>query len=189
MKKNDEIDLVRRVQRGESSAFRELVERYKRRAYAIAYDMMGTHEDAEDVSQEAFIRVYQSIKGFRGEAAFSSWFYRIVVNLCISWWRREVKYKGNLLNEEHAGLEKQNYSEDPEKALRAKEIARHVNQALQELSPKQRAVFVLRHYQGLSMKEIGEVLKCSEGTVKSQLFRAINRLQELLSFYKAELEE
>lgn len=182
MEKFDEIELIRRVQRGESSAFRELVERYKRVAYAIAYDMTGTHEDAEDISQEAFIRVYQAIKGFRGEAAFSSWFYRIVVNLCISWRRKESKY--NAWREEYSP--EQTSWEDPERAFRVKEIAQHVNRALQELSPKQRAVFVLRHYQGLSIKEIGEILRCSEGTVKSQLFRAINRLQNLLSFYKKE---
>ena len=88
--KDGDRELIERLKAGETEAFRELVEQYKKQAYCVAYDLMGTHEDAEDISQEAFIKVYRSIRSFRGEAQFSTWLYRIVVNLCISEKRKTI---------------------------------------------------------------------------------------------------
>lgn len=188
--KDGDRELIERVKDGESSAFRELVERYKREAYYVAFDLMGTREDAEDISQEAFIKVYQSIGTFRGEAQFSTWLYRIVVNLCISEKRKksskDMEYYGDTIPEKMHHAHDSATPGHPESALQSKKIQQHIQEALDKLPSKQKTVFVLRFYQDMSLKEIGRVLKLSEGTVKSHLFRTIRKLREYLKFYEAD---
>ena len=188
--KDGEQVLVERLKAGETEAFRELVEGYKRQAYSVAYDLMGTHEDAEDISQEAFIKVYQSIRSFRGEARFSTWLYRIVVNLCISEKRKksskDMEYYGDTIPEEAHHSQDIDPSEHPEKALQSHRIQEHIREALDKLPSQQKTVFVLRFYQDLSLKEIGRIMKLSEGTVKSHLFRTLRKLREYLKFYEAD---
>ena len=188
--KDGDRELIERLQTGDTTAFRELVERYKKRAYFVALDLMGTHEDAEDISQEAFIKVYRSIGSFRGEAQFSTWLHRIVVNLCISEKRKKsskmVEYYGDTIPEEAHHAHGSSSPDHPEKALRSSKIQKHIQEALDKLPAKQKAVFVLRFYQDMSLKEIGKVLKLSEGTVKSHLFRTMRKLREYLKFYEAD---
>ena len=188
--KDGEQGLVERLKAGETKAFRELVERYKKQAYYVAYDLMGTHEDAEDISQEAFIKVYRSIGSFRGEAQFSTWLYRIVVNLCISEKRKksskDMEYFGDTIPEEAHHAQDIDPSDHPEKALQSQKIQEHIREALDKLPSQQKTVFVLRFYQDLSLKEIGRVMKLSEGTVKSHLFRTLRKLREYLKFYEAD---
>ena len=188
--KDGDRELIERVKKGESSAFRELVERYKRQAYYVAFDFMGSHEDAEDISQEAFIKVYQSIRSFRGEAQFSTWLHRIVVNLCISEKRKksskDMEYYGDTLPEEMHHAHDSDSPDHPESALQSTKIQQHIQEALDRLPAKQRTVFVLRFYQDMPLKEIGRVLKLSEGTVKSHLFRTLRKLREYLKYYEAD---
>jgi len=183
-------ELVERLKAGETTAFRELVERHKKKAYYIALDLMGTHEDAEDISQEAFIKVYTSIRSFRGDAQFGSWLYRIVVNLCMSERRKksskDTEYFGDSIPEEINYADDGDSQHHPEMALQSRQIQEHIRTALEKLPRMQKTVFVLRYYQDLPIKEIGRMMKLSEGTVKSHLFRTVRKLRESLDFYKAD---
>jgi len=189
---NDEKALIRRLQSGETSAFRELVENHQRALFNLAYDLLGNAPDAEDISQEAFIKVHRSIGDFRGEAQLGSWMYRIVVNLCLNRRRKkalsEMELRGSFEESElHAATPTADHAADPEKTTAAEIMRQHLRRALERLSPQQKTIFVLRHDEDLPLAEIGKMLKISEGTVKSQLFRALRKLQETLSFYKADL--
>lgn len=188
----DEVQLIRRLQSGESSAFRELVENHKRRVVALAFDLMGNLQDAEDVSQEAFIKVYHGIRDFRGEAQLSSWMYRIVVNICINRRRKKAVSEMELRdtfegNDKHAAHASEMAEANPELTAEAGMIREHLRAALGHLSPQQRSIFILRHDQDMPLQQISKILKISEGTVKSQLFRALRKLQKQLAFYRADL--
>jgi RNA polymerase sigma-70 factor (ECF subfamily) len=189
---NDEKELIRRLQAGEASAFRVLVENHKRALFNLAYDLLGNAQDAEDISQEAFIKVYRSIGEFRGEAQLSSWMYRIVVNLCLNRRRKKALSEMELResfegDERHSSTPTSDHAANPEKATESEMIRQHLRRALDRLSPQQRTIFILRHDDDLPLAEISKMLKISEGTVKSQLFRALRKLQEVLAFYKADL--
>lgn len=183
----DERELISRLQAGDIAAFRELVETNKRRLFTLAFGLVGNVQEAEDVSQEAFIKIHRSIGNFRGDAQLSSWIYRIVVNLCLNR-RRKKSLSAMELREdfENDGALRCSPEDDPEQQTEVSLLKRHLRQALQRLSPQQRTIFVLRHDQDLPLKEISSILKISEGTVKSQLFRAVGKLQQALAFYKVE---
>jgi RNA polymerase sigma-70 factor (ECF subfamily) len=189
---NDEQVLVQRARNGEMGAFRELVELYKKKIYYLALDLTGNHHDAEDLSQEVFIKAYRSLKKFRGDAKLNSWLYRITVNTCISQ-RRKKSVAAMTLQENfesdssHQDFKNGESIHNPERDAESGLIQQHIEQALQQLTPRERSVFVLRHYNDLPLKEIAQILKITEGTVKSMLFRAIQRLQKELSFYRNEL--
>lgn len=174
---NEEQLLIENVQRGEKAAFQELVEKYKQKVYYMALDMTGNHHDAEDLSQEVFMKVYTSIKDFRGDAKLSSWMYRIAMNTCIDKTRRKRLKLVELDDKMH---EKPAAGAPPDTAIEARSTQMQIDQALQKLPPRQRSIFVMRHYNELMLREIAEALGISEGTVKAQLFRAIKRLQKEL---------
>ena len=174
---NEEQTLIENVQKGGSAAFQELVEKYKHKVYYMALDMTGNHHDAEDLSQEVFIKVYSAIKDFRGESKLSSWMYRIAMNTCIDKTRRKHLKLVELDEKVH---EKPSNVVTPDVELEAKSKQKLIERALQKLPPKQRSIFVMRHYNELRLKEIAEALGISEGTVKAQLFRAIHKLQKEL---------
>ena len=191
MRDGDEM-LVARVQVGDLGAFRELVERYEKRVYHIAYDIVSNHDDAEDISQEAFIHVYRSIGSFRGDSSFYTWLYRIAVNLSLNL-RRRVSHRHHYSLEEEILQQADRFSEvtgvlsgDPEEAVRSAEVDLHIHRALGSLSEKQRTVFILRHYHDLSTREVSQIMGCTEGAVKAHLFRAIRKLQKALAFYREE---
>lgn len=191
---NEEQVLIQRARNGEIGAFRELVERYKKKIYYLSLDLTGNHHDAEDLSQEVFIKAYRSLKNFRGDAKFNSWLYRITVNTCISQ-RRKKSVAAMTLQEDFDSDNSPQFfnqgesSRNPERSAEAVLMQQHIDHALQQLTPRERSVFVLRHYNDLPLKEIAQVLKISEGTVKSMLFRAIQRLQKELAFYRKEIVE
>jgi RNA polymerase sigma-70 factor (ECF subfamily) len=172
---NEEQLLVESVQRGEMPAFQELVEKYKQKVYYMALDMTGNHHDAEDLSQEVFIKVFASIKDFRGDSKLSSWLYRIAMNTCIDKTRRK---RLKLVELDEKVVEKPSAGGNPQRELEARSTQKQIDQALQKLPPRQRCIFAMRHYNEMMLREIAEVLKISEGTVKAQLFRAIRRLQK-----------
>ena len=191
---NDEQALVQRARNGEMGAFRELVELYKKKIYYLSLDLTGNHHDAEDLSQEVFIKAYRSLKNFRGDAKLNSWLYRITVNTCISQ-RRKKSVAAMTLQEDFESestprfFSESESSHNPERHAEASLMQQHIDSALQQLTPRERSIFVLRHYNDLPLKEIAQILKITEGTVKSMLFRAIQRLQKELAFYRKEILE
>jgi RNA polymerase sigma-70 factor, ECF subfamily len=183
---NEEQILIENVQRGEVAAFQELVEKYKQKVFYMALDMTGNHHDAEDLSQEVFMKVFTAIKDFRGEAKLSSWLYRIAMNTCIDKTRRKHL---KLVDIDDRVYEQATPGKNPEQLLQDRATQDQIEQALQKLPPRQRSIFVMRHYNELMLKEIAEALGISEGTVKAQLFRAIQRLQKELGASRPRQDE
>jgi RNA polymerase sigma-70 factor (ECF subfamily) len=161
-------ELVASAQRGDRRAFEALVERHKQKAYHIAFDFARDREEARDLSQEAFLKAFIHLKNFDGRSTFYTWFYRILVNLCLDFKRRQKRAPADEFDEtvEH--------QLDPSHELAA-------NSALEALPAKQRTVFILRNHQGMSIKEIAETLQTAEGTVKVHLHRAVTALRHSLA--------
>lgn len=184
---------VERAQNGDTAAFRELVERYKHQVYYLALDMLSNPQDAEDMSQEVFIKAYRYLNGFRGDAKFSSWIYRITINTCIDQRRKKAmkSAKQTQTLDERELPQQASLSGDaeahPEKKAEASLMQKHIDQALQKLSDKERAIFILRHYHQKKFHEIADIRKITVGSAKGTLFRAIQKLQKELAFYKADL--
>ena len=187
----DEQVLITRAQRGDTDAFRELVERSKINVYRLAYDMTGSRHDAEDLSQEVFVKAYRALPKFRSESKWSTWLYRITTNVCIDHNRsrsKTMEYRDALTSDD--ATSEPNHprsSSNPDRSTEASMIQRNIEQALGQLAPQERSVFVLRHYHDLPLKEIAATMEISEGTVKSYLFRALQRLRRELAFYKKDL--
>jgi RNA polymerase sigma-70 factor (ECF subfamily) len=179
-------DLVERAQRGEREAFELLVERYKHKAYRIAFHFTREREEAEDISQEAFLRAYTHLNSFDGRSSFYTWFYRIVVNLCLDHKRKKRFSRPPLDQDERnaaPGVAPRGLPDSapsPEQYVAAGELSRRAGAALDKLPPKQRTVFILRNHQGLSIREISEIVQSSEGTVKVHLHRAVAALRKIL---------
>ncbi len=186
----NEQNIVDRICQGNKEAFQELVERYKKKIYFLAYDILGDHHEAEDISQEVFIKVFRSLKNFRRHSKMSSWIYQITTNSCIDALRkRKSKPKISLGDFNHISI-KNNVErgstriQNPELSADASIMQRRIQNALYEVTPRERAVFMMRHYNDLEIKEIAEVLNVSSGTVKSMLFRALNKLRKELSIHR-----
>jgi RNA polymerase sigma-70 factor (ECF subfamily) len=183
-----EIDraLIQRAQAGETAAFRELVERHQRRAFAISFALVKDEEDAREVVQEAFIRVYRGLSQFHGGSSFFTWLYRIVTNLSIDVIRRPARKETELdesLELEDAGdapLARIDGA-DPLDALHRGELRDRIQAALAELPPYHRGVIVMRELQGMSYEEMAESMGVSKGTIMSRLFHARRKLQTALS--------
>jgi RNA polymerase sigma-70 factor, ECF subfamily len=178
-------ELCRKVAGHDSQAFEALVERYQSRAFRLACSMLGSEADARDLSQEAFIRLFESAHKFDGRSSFSTWFHRILVNLCIDqqrrskWWRRLVPLSGPGDADDAPVIDPP--SDDPGPDLQAihGETAGELRSALDHLSPNQRAA-ILMQAEGMSSKEIAAVLKCSEGTARVHVHRAVVELKKTL---------
>jgi len=180
----DEAKLVQLAARGDEQAFEQLVKLYEKRVYTMALRLVGNPDDAYDISQEAFIRVYRSLKGFKGEAKFSTWIYRIVSNLCIDFNRRSKRIRQVPLehtdDEETFEISIPDDRYDPVKEYDRAEISLAIEKALTTLSHEHREIFIMRELNGLSYAEIAEIMLIEEGTVKSRLFRARERLRSAL---------
>ncbi|UCG53202.1 MAG: RNA polymerase sigma factor [Candidatus Latescibacterota bacterium] len=188
----DERALVRQIQNGDPSAFADLVEQYKKKVYYLALDLHGNHHDAEDLSQEVFMKAYRGIRGFRGDSKIGSWLYRITVNTYLGSKKKKADQIVMLVDKKSDNdidpLEaRDEVTGNPERAVVSRRINEHVTAALQQLSQQERTVFVMRHYHDMPLKEISDTLNVAEGTVKSLLFRSIRKLRQRLSFYKEEL--
>jgi RNA polymerase sigma-70 factor (ECF subfamily) len=180
----DERLLIQRAQQGDRAAFDTLVRLYDQTVLRLALQVVGSPQEAQDLYQEAFLKVYRSLRHFRLEARFSTWLYRVVMNVCLDHLRRQKTRKEvqgpepedgeteyfHRLPDERPGL-------DPERAAHAKEIALRIQAALGTLNPRERLVFELKHYQGMKLKAIGELCRTSEQTVKNCLFRATQKLR------------
>ena len=179
--------LCRRVAAQDEAAFDVLVARYQGRAYRLAWSLLRSAEDARDVSQEAFLRVYRTAGGFRGDARFSTWFYRILVNLCLDHqrrgrWRRLLVRDDGTGDPERGVLERQPAPvADPGDALGRQQVMARLWAAVDRLSPQQRAAILLHVQEELPTSQIAEVLKCSEATVRVHLHRAVGALRKIVT--------
>jgi RNA polymerase sigma-70 factor (ECF subfamily) len=166
-------ELLEAARRGQSGAFEELVERTHRRVYTLAYRLVGDPHEAEDVAQEAYLRAYRSLRGFRGESRFETWLYRITANTALSHLRRRGRF-GEVLAEGDERLMREQEARTPDEVVERDEVER----ALAVLSAGQRTVVLLKDVYGFSCQEIGEEIGISEGAVKVRLHRARKRLKE-----------
>jgi len=187
-RREEEKILVDRALDGDDLAFRELVERYQRRVYALAYGILRDREDAWDVAQEAFVKAYRNLARFEGNAAFYTWLYRIAYNLSMDALRARarrdvVDMDDSRVADVAASSDDAPRDADPAHVADRKELAAVIRQAMSKLSDKHRAIIVLREIEGLSYEEMAEVLKISKGTVMSRLFHARKNLQKLLAPY------
>lgn len=181
MTREQETQIVRRVLEGDVNAFEDLVTEHEKGVYAIAQRMTGNAEDAADMTQETFIKAYNSLSSFRGDSKFSVWLYRIATNVCLDFLRsRSRKPTVSLSVEDDDGEETQmdiaDESQSPEQLLERGLTRDAVRRGLKSLSPEYRQILLLREIQGLSYEEISEALALEVGTVKSRIFRARKRL-------------
>ena len=181
MTREQEAQIVRRVLAGDVNAFGTLVTEYEKGVYAIAQRMTGNPEDAADMTQETFIKAYNSLQSFRGDSKFSVWLYRIASNVCLDFLRsRSRKPAVSLSVEDDEGEETEldiaDESQSPELLLERGLTRDAVRRGLQALPPDYKQILLLREIQGLSYEEIADVLQIEVGTVKSRIFRARKRL-------------
>src|SRR3982075_4427366 len=180
---NDD-ELVARSMGGDAESFNQLILRWERPIYALAYRVIGREEDARDVAQETFLRAFRALKGFRGQAKFSSWLYRIALNLCRDWIRRErrapvVQPPEDVdLIEMAAAAEP---SESIEDLVARKDLSRLVEQAMALLPEDQRTAIVLKEYHGLTFQEIAELVGCPLSTGKTRLYQGVIVLRRELA--------
>lgn len=194
---NSDTYLVKRACGGESGAFEQIVRLNKKKVFYLAFDLTGSREDAEDLSQEVFLKAYRSLKKFKGDASLSSWLYRITLNAFLDRkrklsFRKEREYRpleevkeitaGSPFEEDET-VPGRGTAAGPENYAESRQIQVHIEAALANLTPRERAVFVMRHYREMPGKKVGQLLNISEGTVKSLLFRAIKKLRPLLKDY------
>lgn len=178
----DEQQLITRAREGSREAFRLLVERYMKQAYNVAYGFLNNHQGAEEVAQDAFVRVFRSLDTFRGEAEFSTWLHRIVVNLSLNRIRHMRRKKERVI----AMTDTDTPVADAVPEMAEIDLAGHIERALHELPTLQRAAVILRHVDGLSTKQVSAILRCSEGTVKTHLFRGLEKMKKRLQYLNEE---
>nr|PZN40989.1 MAG: RNA polymerase subunit sigma-24 [Bacillota bacterium] len=187
MSPSEEAKLVERARQGDVDAFEALIVQYERKVYNLAYRLTGNPEDASDLAQEAFVRVYQSLGDFRGDSSFATWLYRIVANACRDELRRRQRQRTVSLEvtvENEDGEMVRQYADEgegPDQALERVELQRLVRETLATLDEDHRQILILRDFQDLSYQDIAELLNLSLGTVKSRINRARNALKEKLA--------
>ncbi len=183
----DDAALIREAQRGSSLAFDDLVRRYDQAILRLAIRLTGSDADGQDIYQEAFIKAYKNIRSFRSESSFYTWMHRIVCNLCMDRLRSK---KFRAWKEERSGGVDENYLQSlpdrtyhgqPESQVLRTELQRHIQSALKRLTPRERIVFELRHFEGMKLRTVGEVLHTSEETAKNTLFRATHKVRNFLA--------
>lgn len=181
-------ELIQKAKQGNEAAFEQLIQRYDKKVFTIAASYVQSADDAKDIYQEVFIRVYRGLPRFEHRSEFSTWLYRITTNVCLSHRSKHKKHEHASLDQDHEENEgasfrmKDSLHGDTAADQRAmsSEISTHVNNALEALSPQQRMVFSLRHFEGYKLREIADMMKCSEGTVKKYLFTATQRMRKKL---------
>jgi len=184
-----DAQLVEHVKAGHANAFNTLVNRYRERVFSVVYNMTSNREDANDVTQDVFVKAFRNIHRFKGNSAFFTWLYRIAVNTAISFIKKNRNRQYfSLENLEEEGVsgklaEILSSRKHSRRDILLRELQEKLNEALQKLSVKHRTAVVLFEIEGLSHKEIGQILKCSEGTVRSRLHYAKNELQNYMKEY------
>jgi len=184
----DESALIRAAQRGDSRAFEELVRMYDQSVLRLALNLLRSPEDANDIYQEAFLRVYKNLHTFRFDCSFHTWLYRIVTNLCLDALRkRKVRKEEGTVVETREGIldrmdtiEEERADGNPQRRLLSRELHVRIRSVLADLTPRERMVFEMRHYQGMRLRAIGDVLGTSEEAAKNCLFRATQKMRTAL---------
>ncbi len=194
----DDLTLVKRVREGDTRAFKLLVERYQRKIYSVALGMLKDKEEARDVSQEAFVKVYRYLENFKGDSSFYTWLYRITVNICIDVLRKKGPGRADHVEfdesiqmdsaEANIGALGSRLGTNPQKSALRKELAEKIQEALEQVPEKHRAILLLREVEGMSYEDISRTLDIPKGTVMSRLFHARIKVQKILSEY-LELDE
>jgi RNA polymerase sigma-70 factor (ECF subfamily) len=186
----EDDELIRAAQKGERAAFDALVRRYDRSVLRLALHMLGNEQDAQDVHQEAFLKAYRHLSNFRFECSFYTWLYRIATNLCLDQMRRRKSRKEDPATVQDgsggemdlmANVVDGRAGANPDRELTRVTMNTAINAALDELTPRERTVFELKHYQGLKLRTIGEMLSTTEETAKNTLFRATRKLRARLA--------
>jgi RNA polymerase sigma-70 factor (ECF subfamily) len=180
--------LVREAQGGSQAAFEQLIDTYDEAVLRLALRLTGSASDAQDIHQEAFLKVYKKLNGFRFECSLYTWIYRIVTNLCLDHLRRNQARKRNgTLEITDDNLLKQvpddRPDNSPEQRLLDRELGAHISKAMLRLTPRERMVFDLRHFEGLPLQSVSEILNATEGSVKMTFFRATRKLRLHLGKY------
>ncbi len=185
-----ETDLIREAQGGSRTAFDALVRQYDQAVLRLAMHLTGSEQDAQDIQQEAFLKAYRYLGNFRFECSFYTWIYRIVTNLCLDHLRRrKSRREDQAVVVDSSGEEMdlltnvsdERASANPARELERKYLGQRILMALEELTPRERMVFELKHYQGLRLRTIGEMLNTTEETAKNTLFRATKKLRRKLA--------
>src|SRR5690348_3892009 len=180
----DEYSLIRAAQQGDQYAFEQLVQAYDQSVLRLALNLLRSPEDASDIYQEAFLRVYRNLHTFRFDCSFHTWLYRIVTNLCLDHLRkRKVRREESTVVETGEGpldridsLAEERAHGDPQRRLLSRELRTKIETVLLDLTPRERMVFELRHYQGMRLRAIGDMLGTSEEAAKNCLFRATQKM-------------
>lgn len=189
MIESEEQLLLDRIRKGDDFAFELLVKEHTGKIIGLAWRMVGNREEAEDIVQEAFLRLHRSLADFRGESRVSTWLYRTTTRLAIDHLRRErIKRKLFFFRQSNESPDPVDLAcdarPDPDREFQSQETMQLLRKSLQKLSSRQQAIFTLRHYEGLSMKEIAEHLDIETGTVKAHLHRAVTQLRIDLADYR-----
>jgi RNA polymerase sigma-70 factor (ECF subfamily) len=189
MEADADLEVIRRVQAGDVAAFDALVRKYRERVYGVIYNLTSNREDASDLTQEAFIKAFQSINRFQGQSAFFTWLYKIAVNNTLTHLRKNKLrrfFSLNTVQPDAAGteiVENLMHGNSASREAYLRELQEKLNEAMQKLSIKHRTVITLFEIDGLNHTEIAEIMGCSEGTVRSRLHYAKQFLQNELSSY------
>ena len=184
-----DVALIQAAQQGDHDAFEELVRMYDHSVLRLALNLLRSEEDARDAYQEAFLKAFRNLGAFRFECSFHTWLYRIVTNICLDHLRRRsVRREDTAVVQTADGprdlfdaLEDSRPEADPERDLLRRELGRRIEDALTRLGPRERLVFELKHFQGLRLRAIGEMLSTSEETAKNCLYRATQKLRAALA--------
>lgn len=183
---HDEGDLIRRVQQGDQEAFRAIFDLYHKKVYRIAYGVVRENEEALDIMQEVFVKLYRTLGSFKGRSSLYTFLYRMAVNTAIDHIRRKEKSVAESLDEEGAPEPVEELERGPERMILQKEQEERVKKAIETLPLDQKTTLLLREVEGLSYQEIAEVTRCSIGTVMSRLHYARKKLQDALKDYLKE---
>lgn len=184
----DEASIIRAAQRGDEQAFAQLVYAYDQAVLRLAYNLLRSQEDARDIYQEAFLRVHKNLHTFRFDCSFHTWLYRIVTNLCLDYLRKKKVRKEEAAQVETEDGVKDRLSMvaevraegDPQRRLMSEQLRQRIGQVLEELTPRERAVFQMRHHEGMRLRAIGEMLGTTEEAAKNCLFRATQKMRAAL---------
>jgi RNA polymerase sigma-70 factor (ECF subfamily) len=184
----DEAGLIQAAQRGDAAAFESLVRTYDQGVLRLAYNLLRSEQDARDVYQETFLRVYRNLHTFRHDSNFRTWIYRIVTNICLDQLRRRKvrKEEQTAVDTKDGAVDRldavagENPHGDPQRELFSRQLRERISGALEELTPRERLVFEMRHYQGMRLRAIGEALETTEEAAKNCLFRATQKMRSAL---------
>jgi RNA polymerase sigma-70 factor (ECF subfamily) len=184
---DDHSDLIGRAAHGDLAAYRQCIELYSSRVYAVAYQMVGNADDAQDIAQEVFLRLFQSLDKYRPTSRFTTWLYRLTVNLCIDYQRKNARHRQVTIEEVPNASAIEDGAPPPDAHVERRELRGAIDRLARDLTPQQRSVFVLRDLQGFETEEAARILKCRQSTVRVHLAKARAKIRQALMTQYPEL--